>query len=407
MEESKKKKVLVIAPGMEIGGIERSTLGLLDVFDYNAYDVDLFLLAHTGELMPFINPNVKLLKEKTIFSDQYRSFKDLVKSRHFFSILIKAVSKAYSNIRKSFYGKSNVYMSAYQMLACKFVKKIRKHYDIALSMFQPHSFLINKVSADLKVGWVHTDLGSPDNNEDYLFLHSMWSKLNHIACVSELVLKSFGKLYPDLKDRLFVFENINFVRLILSQSQEKEVAVEINSPHSILSVGRYDPDKNFDKIPEMCYRIMKKVKDVKWYIIGYGNAVVEKSIRDSIRKYKLEDRVVILGKKSNPYPYLKNSTLFVLPSSDEGKSVVVVESQILGTPVVITEYPTSGSQLDDGADGIIAPMDFVKCADIITELLCNPERLKQISDCCLSRDYSNSQEIKKIYELYEREVYPL
>lgn len=50
-----KKQVLIIGPGMEIGGVERSLLGLLDVIDYNNYDVDLFLLSHTGEFMPYIN----------------------------------------------------------------------------------------------------------------------------------------------------------------------------------------------------------------------------------------------------------------------------------------------------------------------------------------------------------------
>ena len=46
---------------MEIGGVERSLLGLLDSIDYDRYDVDIFLMRHSGELMPYLNPNAKLL----------------------------------------------------------------------------------------------------------------------------------------------------------------------------------------------------------------------------------------------------------------------------------------------------------------------------------------------------------
>ena len=43
-----KKKILIIMPSMFIGGAERSLLGLLEQFDYEKYDVDLFLKRHEG-----------------------------------------------------------------------------------------------------------------------------------------------------------------------------------------------------------------------------------------------------------------------------------------------------------------------------------------------------------------------
>lgn len=404
MGKTKKKKVLVIAPGMEIGGIERSTLGLLDAFNYEKYDIDLFLLAHTGELMQYINPKVRLLNEYSLLADQYKPLKKLMKLHHFGSIILKGICKIHSTLRVKILKKCNIYIYEYQILACKFVKKLNKKYDIALSMFQPHSLLIDKVSADLKVGWVHTDLRSAANNEDTKYMYPMWSKLDHIACVSESVRESFGQLYPDLKNRLFVFENINFVRLIEEQSREYTVSDEMNSTYNILTVGRYSPGKNFEKIPEMYFRIKEKVEGIKWFILGYGNESIANRIRLSIHELGLEDSVILLGKKTNPYPYISNCSLFVLPSSDEGKSVVVVEAQILGKPVIITDYPTSSSQLENGIDGVIAPMNFDKCADTIIDLLKDKEKMKRLSDCCRSRDYSNSKEINKIYELYEQEV---
>ena len=74
---------------------------------------------------------------------------------------------------------------------------------------------------------------------------------------------------------------------------------------------------------------------------------------------------------------------------------------MLGKPVVITNYATSASQLEDGVDGVIVPMDNEGCADSIAALLHDPAQMQQLSDNCAKRDYTNSAEIEKIYALME------
>lgn len=76
----------------------------------------------------------------------------------------------------------------------------------------------------------------------------------------------------------------------------------------------------------------------------------------------MQERVIILGKKDNPYPYMRACELYVQPSRYEGKAVTVREAQLLGKPVVITSYATSASQLEDGVDGVVVPMDNAGCA---------------------------------------------
>ena len=139
--------------------------------------------------------------------------------------------------------------------------------------------------------------------------------------------------------------------------------------------------------------------DVKWYLIGYGGD--EPLIRQMILKAGVQERVIILGKKDNPYPYMRECDLYVQPSRYEGKAVTVREAQMLGKPVVITNYATSASQLEDGVDGVIAPMDNAGCAAGIAALLRDPARMRQLSENCAKRDYTNSAEIEKIYALME------
>ena len=93
--------------------------------------------------------------------------------------------------------------------------------------------------------------------------------------------------------------------------------------------------------------------------------------------------------------------LYVQPSRYEGKAVTVREAQLLGKPVVITDYATSASQLADGVDGVIVPMDNAGCAAGIAALLRDPVRMQQLSENCKERDYTNSTEIEKIYALME------
>ena len=66
---------------------------------------------------------------------------------------------------------------------------------------------------------------------------------------------------------------------------------------------------------------------------------------------------------------------------------------------MITDYPTSASQLKDGVDGIIVPMDNAACAEGIVMLLSDTNKMKQLSENCKAKDYSNQEEIKKIYAL--------
>ena len=75
-----KHTILIFSQAMELGGVERSLLGLLDSIDYDRYDVDLFLMRHSGELMPYLNPKAKLLPEIPQYASLAVPMASLVKS---------------------------------------------------------------------------------------------------------------------------------------------------------------------------------------------------------------------------------------------------------------------------------------------------------------------------------------
>lgn len=113
----------------------------------------------------------------------------------------------------------------------------------------------------------------------------------------------------------------------------------------------------------------------------------------------MEEYAIILGKKVNPYPYIKACDLYIQPSRYEGKCVTVREAQILNKPVVITNYATAGSQLTDGFDGIVVPMDNQGCAEGIIQLLNNKKLMHRLSENTKTVDYTNSKEVEKLYSI--------
>ena len=112
----------------------------------------------------------------------------------------------------------------------------------------------------------------------------------------------------------------------------------------------------------------------------------------------MEDNVIILGKKNNPYPYIKECDIYVQPSRYEGKAVTVREAQMLNKPVVITKFSTSRSQLKDGIDGIIVSLDNEGCARGIIDLIRDKNLQNKLIENTKENDYSNMKEVQKIYD---------
>ncbi len=167
----------------------------------------------------------------------------------------------------------------------------------------------------------------------------------------------------------------------------------------LLSVGRFSEAKNYDNVPDICRRMVKEGVDVKWFIIGFGGD--EQLIRRKIEEAGMQEHVIILGKRSNPYPYIKACDIYVQPSRYEGKSVTVREAQMLCKPVVVTDYPTASSQIKNGVDGVIVPMANEGCAKGLAEVIADKTLQERLVGYLKTHDYGNESEVEKIYRMIE------
>lgn len=393
------KKILFIMPSMFIGGAERSLLGILNNIDYKKYNVSLFLYRHEGEFLPYIPSEVHLLTAMPAYATFDVPIKDLLfKGRMRFGIA-RLWSKVLMKIHcmKS-HEKPGVWMEMQYISRSllPLLPQIPGKYDVGISFLGIPDVLLEKVDAKIKIAWNHTDYSilNPDKKRD----RELYSQINYVVSVSEPCTSEFVKIYPEFADKAITIENLLSIDLLSEQAKESITDMPRNGHERILlSVGRYSDAKNFDNIPAICKRIRELGVDVIWYVIGYGGD--EPLIQRKIEEAGMTDYVILLGKRNNPYPYIKGCDLYVQPSRYEGKAVTVREAQALHKPVVITKFATSSSQLKNGYDGIIVPMDNEGCARGIAELLQNEALMLYISQNTYYEDYSNKQEQKKLYQL--------
>ena len=441
---------------MEIGGAEMALIGLLQAWDYTKYDVDLFLHAHRGEMMQFIPKEVNLLPE----IKEYAHIECPMKQ----ALLEGCWGVLYGRLKakwltRRYLNKKGVKESAagLQYVAdcvSPFLPSLHQfgEYDLAISFLQPHNYVVEKVKAKKKICWIHTDYTRIDINVEQEL--PVWNAYDHIISISPDVTKTFLQVFPSLSNKIVEMENILSPEFVRKRSEEFQVEFNENQNENqkaaiereqsqtslssakceqarpkvnddaddncpltakrssltinyinLLSVGRFCEAKNYDNVPDICQKINSKFKiqnsklRVKWFLIGFGGD--EELIRRKIEEAGMQDHVIILGKKSNPYPYIKACDIYVQPSRYEGKSVTVREAQMLCKPVVVTNYPTAKSQIQDAIDGKIVPLDNEGCAQGLAEFIMNKELQKQINEYLRTHDYGNEAEVEKINKISE------
>ena len=401
-----KARIFIAMHYMEIGGAETALIGLLNALDPNRVDVDLFLYDHRGEMMQFIPEWINLLPQIPKYSVLERPIVELVK-RGFWGIAAGRLWAKY--ISKVAYKRSgsklehNGGLDKMSKYTTPLLPQISPSmtYDLAISFLTPHRIVAEKVKAKKKIAWIHTDYTRVwVDAEDELIV---WQKYDYVASISGDVTNTFLQVFPSLAPKIVEIENILSPTFVRKRAELEDTDKEFRHEGTItlLSVGRFSDAKNYDNVPDICKRLIGKTKlNIKWYIIGYGGD--EALIRKKIKEAGMEEHVILLGKRSNPYPYIKACDIYVQPSRYEGKSVTVREAQMLCKPVVVTNYPTAPSQIRSGIDGVIVPMDNEGCAHGLAEVICDKPLQERIIAHLKTHDYGNESEVDKIYELIEK-----
>lgn len=398
-----KPRIIILMHYLELGGAEMALIGLLQALSPDMVDVDLFIYSHRGPLMKFIPGWVNLLPEKAAYSVIEEPMTTALRRGHIGIVagrlMARFAHRRYIRNNPPTGQDASIFSFTGKYVTPYLPRISDMEYDLCISFLIPHNIGIHKVKAHKRLAWIHTDYSRMSVNA--ALERSVWNAYDYIASISPAVKDAFLKIFPGTKSKIIDIENILSAHFIQERSDEA-VDVKFDGSPILLSVGRYTYAKNYDNLPDIARRLVMDFgkNNLRWYIIGYGD---DSLIRTKIREAGMENHVILLGKKDNPYPYIKACDIYVQPSRYEGKSVTVREAQILCKPVAVTAYPTAPSQINDGVDGVIVPLDNEGAAGGLNSLIKDRSLQKQLSAYLAMHNFSNEDEVLKIYRILSLE----
>lgn len=386
------KKILFVIHSLGYGGAERSLINLLNELPQDRYQADILLFQNRGDFKQQLPVWVRLLETPEKLHRLYMPVR-LFPRVSIRKLLGTSCAKLIKRTRKK--QRSFRWQKFYKQA----IDNLDGHYDVAVAYVGSEImfYVRDKVSADRKLVWVHNDYRAAgySRKDDYPYLADM----DAIVSVSDECAEILRQEFPEFRERISSVQNITSSIVVKSQASEYEPEEFNDCSINILSVGRLAKQKGFDMAIQAAVLMREKGLRFRWFVMGEGE--LRSELERQIRDMNAEDCFVLLGARSNPYPYLRRCSIFVQPSRFEGKSVVLDEAKILGKPIVATAYPTVGDQILDGREGLIVPMSAEGVAEGILRLL-NDQTLREgISNYLSAQEYGNQSEIEKYMKLFD------
>lgn len=390
------KNILMVIPTLRMGGAEKALVSLLKALDPQRVNVDLFLYEAGGVLQEEVPDWVNIIEADLLtrgMTLELRYYlKDILKSGN----ITAAIARMWMTANASLRSKLHLRPLFSWNVARRFIPALDKHYDVAIGCLEgtPDYFVVDKVYADRKIGWIHTDMSKRRNlAQDAAY----YERLDTMVTISDACMDAFRKCFPVAGEKMRIIENI-----VLPQDvyRKADVAAELNwrtDCPQLITVGRLYYHKGIDVAARACKVLKDRGVDVCWHI--YGDGVMHDEIAQYVKENGLEQNFVLEGLTSNPYPYMKKADLLVQPSRLEGKSIVLDEAKILGKAIVVTNYPSVVDQIKDGVTGIITGMEPEQIADGIQKVLNDPELKRSLEENCLREPNRSVRAVDAFYEM--------
>ena len=364
------KKVLIAAKDMNIGGVEKSLLSLLDTLSPAEYQVDLLLLESYGGFLDAIPEwiNVSMCTEYDSLKDEVNLpplsvIRGHIKTGRFLRALRLGLGYCRYKLTGNF--------AYYYKSVFKGIPMHPGYYDAAISYSSIISYLTwyvcNHVNATKKVGWIHFDISKLAI--DHKMMNDLHRKMEKIYVVSREAMNAFVREFPDLREKCELRYNVVDKNTIIRRAQAP--AENLKKPESclIMTLGRLSAEKGQDIIPDVAARLKAKGLKFKWCLIGDGN--LRPAIEKRIEELGLMDYVILLGTKANPYPYLKQADVYVQTSVHEGYCISLAEARSFDLPIVSTSFAGAYEQLEGRKKSVIALRDASVLADEIETIVEN------------------------------------
>lgn len=360
------------------GGAERVLINLLKKFDYKEYTVDLLVGINKGIYFDEVPSNVKT---KFLFQSQF--FERLL-GFLFRTLGLRFLVKILVN------------------------NKITSTYDAGISFIDSHYtdyLLCLGTKLKKKIAWVHASYGSYDNYSRFYkgrykerLIKLRYKKLDRIVFVSNDSRGEFMQIFGQSYNTDVIY-NIIDVEGVKSKANEIEgVNIGINKIH-IISLGSLLPVKAFDRL--ILAADMLKDDGLNFIISILGTGYLLKELTLLITSLGVESYVEFLGYKSNPYPFLKSSDIFIMTSKSEALPTALCEAMVLGKPCIVTNCSGCRELVGNGEYGLMVDQNVYSIYQGLRELIVNHDKREYFAARSTERAliFNDQIVLNKIYSI--------
>ena len=359
-KENKKTKIIFTAYDLNIGGIETALINMLKNFDYEKYEVTLFLEKREGIFLNEIPKDVKIINYNICDSKNviYRKIRNRLK------LIFHTVFKF-------------------------------KRYDCGVC-YASHRFVGNRLIPHISkknVIWIHGNYFYDSESFDVFFKNFNILRYENIVFVSNSLKDKFLKYYNMNDKNLYVLNNIVDYKRMNELSKEEKIK---KNKLTLLNVGRHtEEEKNLSMLFNAIKKLLDESYDFELLLIGDGKD--HEYYKKLSKKLNIDNVVKFLGKKKNPFVYYKIADAVLLTSKQEGNPVVFLESKVFNVPIITTDV--SDAKIDiHNKYGLVSNNNLKSYYNTLKSFLDNGFVIKEKFD---AKKY-NSEIMSKIYKLLDK-----
>lgn len=328
---SSKIKILFRNRSMEIGGSESVLVNILEMLDYDKYEVTLLLNYKQGEFLNRIPTQVQIES----IGEGVISFSS--------NIIFNGFQKVIRRLKYSFFENYPIFFyKKYQLLDFD--------YEVAFSHYMVESVSKSPNKKSKKIYWIHGDLrNSGFSAKKSMHLIKLMQGFNTGVFVSNHGKKIVEKHWNvKLKNAQVIYNPLNIENIILQAEEQVEDRFK---NIDFTSVGRLFSMKGFKDLLEVHYKLITEGYKIKTLIIGEG--VQRSELEKLIEKYNISDSFYLYGFSENPSKYIKHSRFFVLPSHSESYPMVIGEALCINIPVLSTNVGGISEMIQQDINGLL------------------------------------------------------
>jgi glycosyltransferase involved in cell wall biosynthesis len=269
--------------------------------------------------------------------------------------------------------------------------------------------LIGALEAKPSVGWNHitTSKSFADiSNLHRVLMPVFYPRVTQLVCVSDGAREDLMKICRFSNAQPVTIHNSLDVDTIRAKGNEPlpEFAKAWYNRPTVIGVGRLVPQKRIDRLIEAFTATIGAGINANLIVLGQGP--LEDELRALTERLQITSKVFFAGFQSNPYPFMKSSSVLVMSSDYEGFGMVLLEAMALGVPVISTDCPSGPREiLEDGKNGILTSLaDTDGIARAISSILQNQEARRRYAANGRQRvrDFHPSRMVQEFEDLFVR-----